>query len=338
MGTSGTFGSFIDKACSHTMPETTSSLASTRVEASELMLGDSTCSGTILESYPNVNKIQCKKTCIARIQGYNGAFNTEQCGGYAFNMEATSGNVCKLYKAMPAILHSKQDDKSGWHCWNLTINHIKKAESTPRPPTAAELAAAEEKLPKLNIVLPDATSASILTYTSMDKNTSMTNTCQQHFQVITIQDAASQTASVKVTPSEWKRFVDMIPNAAPLPRRLASATGDVSSVVADRVVYGPSGFAPPMAEAPAVGKEAAGAPAAAAGAPTAGRVSEAPSCKPMPPASSMPISVILTNIVLGVAVFACGFGGFKGGQMAASHQVSDVKRAYQRLTVKEEVN
>merc|ERR1719444_524477 len=87
MGTSGTFGSFINEACSHTMPETTSSLASTRVEASELMVGGNTCNGTILESYANVDKAQCKKICIGRIQGYNGAFNAEQCGGYAFNLK-----------------------------------------------------------------------------------------------------------------------------------------------------------------------------------------------------------------------------------------------------------
>lgn len=288
------------------------SLESTRVEAVEVHLGGGTCSGEILKSYPIIDKTACKKICLSAITKYKGDFNANQCGGYAYNAKATSGNVCHLYKGKPVTSLSKDSEAkdAGWFCWNMTSKTVKVAASTPAPPTAADLAAAAASLPRLNIVAPGATSASILTYTPTN------GTCNKPFRVITIQDSSFQTVTAKVKSSEWQTLMDMIPTAAPSSRRLADRTGDVSSVVADRVVYGASGSAPPMAVAPAEGKAAAGTGAHK-------------SCKPMPPASSTPISMILMNIVLGLLVFVCGYGGFKGGGMVAKQNAASSKAGYQ---------
>jgi len=272
--------------------------------------------------------------CLALLEKYNGVFNAEQCGGYSFDTSASAAKPCRLYKGRPVTSVSTEfADASGWFCWNMTVSDVAGPEggdvlrevvSTPAPPTAEELAAADKSLPTLNInVLPDARTAQIMTYTSANDE------CYKPFQVITLQDMAFQTIKVRVKASEWDTFLEMIPASVPL-RRLSATAGHVSAVFADRVIYGATGAAPLQKAAPVVAGVAAAVAAPAAG---AAEVEEKkPTCKKMPPASSMPISVIITNIVVGAGILACGFGGYKGGEMFASHRVNAMKGGYGLIT------
>lgn len=193
----------------------------------------------------------------------------------------------------------------------MTAEVVKDVVSTPAPPSAKELAAAEASLPKLNInVLPDAKTAELLMYSFPN--------CEP-FSTVTIQDMAYKTVKVRVKASEWSTLLDMIPESTPTDRRL-SATVEPVAVFTDRVIYGATGVMPVQEAAPPAGLALASAVAE-----PVEDVAEEPTCKPMPPASSMPFTVIITNIVVFVAVFACGYGGYKGGVMAANGQLAALK-------------
>lgn len=316
---------FLQDAC--TAKTTTLAPAKTHQEYtfSETMVGASTCEGEVIKAVKDMDKRSCKLLCIASVESIaaGGGIvdgNPEACLGYAINedMKGTGNENCHIYGKNKAVVNLTKSGETGWECYNLTTNKAVAVESTPAPPTAAELAAADAALPRLNIDLEkEAATASILYFAPKDS-------CYKGFNMITLQDSSYTTISAKVKESEWQEFLSMVP-LAPLTesemssdesvetsRRLEASfvAAKVADVYVDRVTY--TGSLVPTA--PAVPGELA-----VPGAAQAPEVMATPApvtttsllCTPVPDAVS-PEPMILA-IILGIAVFPCGYIGYRAG-------------------------
>merc|ERR1719491_284259 len=206
----------------------------------EIQVGQNPCHGTVLQTTSVADKQACRSLCVNRIamfaDGQTVPDLPQMCRGYAFKGAGT--NNCNLYKGL-VNRATTADKQPGWLCWNVTAVASKIAVSTPAPPSAAELAEAEAKLPKLQVPIT-AASASVLTYESPDK-------CFTPFNWITLQDPTQNAVSVKIKESEWAELLAMIPFDAG--RRLAASPQ--ATVLVDRAVYGAGQPAPAPVPVPA---------------------------------------------------------------------------------------
>jgi hypothetical protein len=289
------------------------SLAKVKIGFLETKVGNHSCDGKLLTSYKAVDKRSCKMLCIADVQKEPDAAklqtNLELCRGYAFHRDATSGEVCKLYKGANITKVSTDKGTEAWDCYNLTEQATQYYESTPAPPTKDDLKKAVDALPKLNLnTATKAKSASIVTMFNYN------NTCFAPFNVITLQDFQYNTVAVSVKASEWKEFLDTIPAPVKAGRLLADAvsakaTVDASQVFVDRAAYGPAGTTMSVVTA-----ESAAGPAV---------TTPEPACKPVTAPASNGLIVGLVNIILGLGCLATfvigGFGCMNAQERIKAH-------------------
>jgi len=223
---------FWRQVCSVQTTTPAQSLQQLRLYFTETPTGNSSCVGTVLstEKAASIDKRTCKELCISDVQKYSSSLDTLQnspamCTGYSFDTTGAEG--CTLYKG--AITPSDAG-VTGTYCWTLEAQAAELHQSTPAPPSQAEILEMQATLPKLNVTM-SAHSANVLTFVSTDK-------CFQPFNWITMQNYAAMalsTAFVNVKQSEWEEFLALIPSA----RRLSSSEEDMSAtILADRALYG----------------------------------------------------------------------------------------------------
>jgi len=240
-------------------------------------VGNASCTGTVLSTQkgPTVDKRLCKELCISDVQKYSSNLDTlsnspDMCTGYSF--DTTGADGCTLYKG--AITPSDAG-ATGTYCWTLEAQAAELHQSTPAPPSQAEILQMQATLPKLNVTI-SAHSANVLTFVSTDK-------CFQPFNWITMQNYAAMalsTAFVNVKQSEWEEFLALIPSA----RRLSSSDEDLSAtILADRALYG---VPPTVKSTPAPGIVV-------------------PDCAPPP---AVPASMTMTWVLTTVLILCAGGG------------------------------
>jgi len=275
-------------------------MAQIELEFTEVLLGNNTCGGEVLASYP-ADKRSCKMLCIADVQKYSSSMSSlaeadGMCKAYSWTAAPVNGtSSCVLYKAgkdsttITSVSH--KSGQVGVSCWNLTAQARQFQESTAAPPSAVEVAAMEARLPKLNASVT-ASSAAIQTFVSPDK-------CFMPFNWITLEDAANNPISVHVTLSEFKELQALIPSSGS--RRL-STDKVTATVYADRALYG----AVPVTVAPVA--------------------AAVPTCKP---AAGKPASMTMTYILATLVVLAA-LGGFFMGKGHGELNMSQMGQGFMR--------
>lgn len=312
---------FIKEACTKITTTLKPSSAQVSVSFSETSIGANTCAGTIIKSYPGLDKRACKMTCIAVVERYAAEgtatiTNPDLCLGYAVNAASTGVSTCHLYGSGNDVVGITQEKEDGWMCYSLKATEHVIQTSSPAPLTPAQIAEEEAKLPRLNLQI-EAESASVLTFASAE------NQCYTPFNVITLQDGTFNTFATTVHENEWGELMNRLPSTQVVvtdARRLeASVAAPVAHVLADRVAYGYSAALP---GAPNTAATASAAAAVAAAAPVA---STTVACKPVPPVDGSPVPNILA-LVLGVASIPFAYFGYRVG-----HQQHQKGSAYQPL-------
>lgn len=215
----------------------------------EVIVGNSTCENKKLANYSVESKFVCKELCIADVQRYASSSDAlenshGECTSYSFNALAEVGDKnCFLYHGPPKVTQDLTEGVVGAFCYNLSHQTFEKMVTTKAPPTAAEIAAMQSALPKLNITIL-ASQAAIQTYVSPEK-------CFQPFSWIALEDVNRATVGVPVKQSEWEDFLALIPEKK---RRLKTAASLPAKIYADRAMFGaaPTTTVAPVAAVAAV--------------------------------------------------------------------------------------
>jgi len=279
---------FFNQVCTKQIKKAEPVLTKTALSFNEVAVGNSSCLGKPIQSYPNVDKSQCKQLCIAEVEAHVTELKTskDMCRGYSFDAVGAAGtNVCNLFKGDDDTLTvTKVSDaagKVGVNCWSLSAEAHSFGESTSPPPTEQAISAMEAMLPKLNVTFA-AAGANILTFASADK-------CFQPFNWITLQDSFQQTVAVSVKTSEWASLLSLIPSGTSA-RKLAITDDLTATVYADRAAYG------------------------VAPAPTLAPVPAGPVGPPLCVAEAAPVPSMTMTFVLATLVAIAGAGGFLVGK------------------------
>lgn len=299
------FFPWLQQSCSETTTTKKVMEVQTSLQVSQNLLGTGNCEGKIMKEIEAASADVCKMLCFAKVTEYNGNTNPESCTGYAFNVAVSAGKRCVLYKG--STLGLGQAD-AAWECFNVEGRQVAVQMSTAAPPTADELAAAEAKLPKLNInqqvAAAGSASASVLQFTSP------ADQCFKPFNIITLEDATFRPLNIRLKAAEFYQLENMLPALGSAGRLLSSmeTTPGLAAVQVDRVSYAPSA----AAAAPSAMQKNAAVPAAA---PTASPVVQpAVPCTPVPPVHAFSFLSMLMNVILFFSIFGAGYGGWIGGQ------------------------